>query len=640
MTSLHTVYVISLFYLMLAVRLNGNADSLYYELNQLDSDTAKIDFLISESWSHARSNPRLSFTLLHTLDSIIIASNTQYRKDVPFYYRGIINKNLGNYGESEKWLNKYYTYHAANNSPRHLAIVTMALANLYSDQGLWGRSMNSVTESLNLYTDLNDSLGIIRSSSKLGYILTKLNRNDDALKYHKRSLELSTKINHRGELARSLANIGNTYEQLNELDSALVYFFNSEQINETENDNWGLTYDKFGLARVYRKKDKLEKGLDYARQGLQIAEKLEAPSLISMSKLGVAELLIGKKSYDEAIDILQPIVSNHDYEAPPIDLKESHKMLYMAYKDKGDIKNSFYHLEIFKELSDTLLNQDIINQINNLEVSYQTKQKEQEILLLNAEKELTNIRLEASNRRNLLFAAGLALLGIFSFFLFQLFRKIRTQKNSILKALGEKETLLREIHHRVKNNLQVVSSLLYLQGRSVSDDAAAEALQEGQNRVKSMSLIHQKLYQEENLTSVDVKDYFEKLIPSIFNSYNISPDRIKLSLNVSPMHLDVDTLIPVGLIVNELITNSLKHGFNTDDNGVIDVELREKENQLYLRVSDNGIGMTDKNIGQLKESFGYELVQSFSDQLDADINIKSDNGTSVEVNIKDYKIAS
>ena len=133
--------------------------------------------------------------------------------------------------------------------------------------------------------------------------------------------------------------------------------------------------------------------------------------------------------------------------------------------------------------------------------------------------------------------------------------------------------LLREIHRRVKNNLQVVSSLLRLQSRHVHDQQAHEALLEGRNRVNSMALIHQYLYREEDITKISADEYIEKLATTLYKSYNISDKQIKFKANIDPIKLDVDTAIPVGLILNELITNALKHAFPNKREGILEVSL-------------------------------------------------------------------
>ena len=251
--------------------------------------------------------------------------------------------------------------------------------------------------------------------------------------------------------------------------------------------------------------------------------------------------------------------------------------------------------------------------------------------------------LQASNQRRtyilLMSLLGLGVLSLVGF----LYSKNRTnkilnqQKDQIQKSLDEKEILLREIHHRVKNNLQVISSLLKLQSRTVDDAAALSALQEGQNRVKSMALIHQNLYQEDNLTGVDVKDYFEKLTRHLFDSYKVSKDNIDLQLDICDIRLDVDTVIPLGLILNELISNALKYAFDQTEKGILSIRLVESTDQLILQVEDNGKGLQEvrQNVEDAT-SFGYSMIHTFADQLDGKLEFRSEKGTKVSLTLREY----
>jgi two-component sensor histidine kinase len=213
-------------------------------------------------------------------------------------------------------------------------------------------------------------------------------------------------------------------------------------------------------------------------------------------------------------------------------------------------------------------------------------------------------------------------------------------KNNIISvSLSEKEVLLKEIHHRVKNNLQVISSLLNLQSKSIIDEKALAALNEGRNRVKSMALIQQNLYRDDNLTGVDIKDYIEKLINSLFVSYNIETAKIKLQTNIEQLQLDVDTVIPLGLIINELISNALKYAFVNKQNGLLQVMLYIQNTQLVLCVKDDGIGMDNDDLNKNNSaSIGFKLVQSFLQKLEATMNVEKNNGTTITLTINKYKL--
>ena len=195
---------------------------------------------------------------------------------------------------------------------------------------------------------------------------------------------------------------------------------------------------------------------------------------------------------------------------------------------------------------------------------------------------------------------------------------------------------MREIHHRVKNNLQLISSLLTLQGRSIDDKMAIQAINEGKTRVRSMALIHQNLYNKENLTEIGIKDYLEKLSEELFLTYNIDGDRVKLELNVEDIDVDVDILVPLGLIINELITNSLKYAFPNQISGLIKINIFVKNNDLIFEIEDNGIGYDPTEIRE--NSFGSTLISALTSQLEGKMSIDSNDGTKIKIVFTDYNI--
>jgi two-component system, sensor histidine kinase PdtaS len=269
---------------------------------------------------------------------------------------------------------------------------------------------------------------------------------------------------------------------------------------------------------------------------------------------------------------------------------------------------------------------------------YDLDKKEQQIKLLNSENELKDLKIKKSDEEKLFYGLGILALTIIAgtgFYLFQLKQKTSEElakKNEIIsQSLEEKEMLMREIHHRVKNNLQVVSSLLSIQSRHVTDSQVIEAIKEGQNRVKTMGLIHQNLYQEDDLRGVNIKNYVTKLTKNLFNSYNIQPEKVQLRTNITVLQLDVDTVVPIGLIINELVTNALKYAFSNEKSGTIEVNLFEENNQMVLQVKDDGIGLPDDFDIEKLNSMGFQLVKNFATKLSAKLNIENQNGAFVEL---------
>lgn len=214
------------------------------------------------------------------------------------------------------------------------------------------------------------------------------------------------------------------------------------------------------------------------------------------------------------------------------------------------------------------------------------------------------------------------------------------KKNKIIQNQSkELETLMKEIHHRVKNNLQVVSGLLELQSHSVADPKTSMAIMEGKNRIQSMSLIHQNLYTENNSRGIDVKPYLDNLIHSICTSYNLDNKQINIVLDVEHLQLDLDTMVPIGLILNELITNSIKYAFPNIEKKELFVSLKEKDKLLHLQVRDNGPGLPKDINVQNTQTFGLKLIRSFAQKLKAKLEIKNQNGTVVDLLISKYKKA-
>ncbi len=214
-----------------------------------------------------------------------------------------------------------------------------------------------------------------------------------------------------------------------------------------------------------------------------------------------------------------------------------------------------------------------------------------------------------------------------------LIRSIRyaiERKNSeelLKKSLKEKELLIKEIHHRVKNNLMVISGLLNLQSQYIHDQKDLAFFEESQARAKSMALIHERLYQSDNFKSIDFGEYIVKLTNDLFHAYVNDFNRIKLNISVENIMVDVDTAIPLGLIVNELLSNSMKHGFPKGKGGEIHIKFHHYHDKLQLIVKDNGIGLSGKLDYKNTDSLGLQLVNLLTGQIDGELEVNMNGGT-------------
>jgi two-component sensor histidine kinase len=213
-------------------------------------------------------------------------------------------------------------------------------------------------------------------------------------------------------------------------------------------------------------------------------------------------------------------------------------------------------------------------------------------------------------------------------------QKLQETLKQVVASLEEKKVLLSEIHHRVKNNLQIISSLLSLQTKYIKDENHREIFKDSQNRIRVMSSIHEKLYQSEDLAKIDFDHYIKDLASSLFRTYAII-DRIALKTEIENVSLSINFAIPCGLILNELISNSLKYAFPEDNKGEIKVTLRCVEDKVELLVSDNGIGMPEDLDFRNTESLGLQLVTNIvENQLHGQIKLNRTGGTEFQINFK------
>ena len=204
----------------------------------------------------------------------------------------------------------------------------------------------------------------------------------------------------------------------------------------------------------------------------------------------------------------------------------------------------------------------------------------------------------------------------------------RQAEEQIMASLREKEVLLKEVHHRVKNNLQIIASLLNLQAAEITDRKTQEMFRDSMGRVKSMAIIHERLYQSENLAEVEFADYVDGLTKSLMGSVSGARGRIRVVSDIDPITFPVDVAVPSGLIVNELVTNALKHAFPDNRSGEIRISCKQvSSGHISLTVSDDGVGVSDEIAYANTESLGMRLVHALTEQLGGKLTLSSERGT-------------
>lgn len=209
----------------------------------------------------------------------------------------------------------------------------------------------------------------------------------------------------------------------------------------------------------------------------------------------------------------------------------------------------------------------------------------------------------------------------------------KLNEDRIKQSLKEKEVLLKEVHHRVKNNMQIISSILNLQSSYTTDSNILNLLRESQNRIKTMAYIHESLYQNKTFSSINFNEYLTQLISNIIHSYSVSPDKMQLQVDCEKTILNLDVSIPLGLIINELITNSIKHAFPDSSKGIISINLRTQNKLVFLTVEDSGVGIGPNISTEKSGTLGLQLVYTLIDQIDGKINFERVEPQGTRVNI-------
>ncbi|WP_142526946.1 tetratricopeptide repeat-containing sensor histidine kinase [Pedobacter westerhofensis] len=366
----------------------------------------------------------------------------------------------------------------------------------------------------------------------------------------------------------------------------------------------------------------------------------------------LASFYITVGNYSRAEYYLQRILSMPAGTYPLSRVKDVYLQLYRADSARNDLSSALLHYKMYKSINDTIFNKDKENQIQELLIKYGADKKEADNQLLRKESLIQRDELRKADLIAKITISGtLALLLIMVLLYIQF--KNRKQANLMLvrhqqeitsknismqelidrqvKLLSEKEWLLKEIHHRVKNNLQVVMSLLNAQVNYTDNAVAVSAIRDSQNRMHSISLIHEKIFQSETVASIDIRSYIIDLMKFLCDSFHFN-QRINFEFIIPLVQFDIVQAMPLGLIINEAMTNIIKYAFPNNENGKVTVELRPLGSDYYnFIISDNGIGLPDEFDFEQSNTLGMVLMQGLSQQIDGEISIRSENGVQVSV---------
>jgi two-component system, sensor histidine kinase PdtaS len=511
-------------------------------------------------------------------------------------------------------------------------------------------------------TGLNDEPACLRLAEKLFDIHYFEKRYDSALWYAAYGCRLAEKLQRQNNLQGCQLNRIAALIRLHRPEQALAELTAFNEVQVTQSDlNAQVKYQALYGDYHMSIGDKTSADAWFAK-AIANAEKTNTPDLLAVVYRRLADACAARKDYANAYhyaqvyhELMNSFYSNSIGHLSTIEslmrediasntikyLHSTNRVKELQLLRELDMRRSLQNQNQLKD--SILLKEQQLSQVLAMENKYKSDRLHSQELLsnaLNRESAAQKSELKKQYWVRGLLSAGLVALFVMGAVAWRLYKKSQFKKKIIEKQAANLQVLMKEIHHRVKNNLQIISSLLDIQSMSLqNNNMAAEAIREGRNRVQSMALIHQYLYQEDNIRGIWVEDYIKTLTENLFASYNINPDKIKLETDIDRINLDVDSVIPVGLIINELVSNALKYAFNGVRTGTLFISLKQKENYLDLMVRDNGIGFPTTP-GEIKEqSFGLQLIRAFAQKLKASLSFYNNNGAVISMQIKKYKLA-
>lgn len=473
----------------------------------------------------------------------------------------------------------------------------LELAQLYKDisgsnntEAYLDKALEHAASSFSICASVKDTIGMADALNMRGICLRDKGKHynkryyyDSAMRCYETALAL-VENNKRamGMRSRLYNNISQVYNEYRiDYNKALEYLFKAVEVNTNRNSISGLSYNYGNIAYAYSKLGNHNKSLQYARMMLDAARQMKRPDR----------------------------------------LQNSYGQMYRSFKEAGMLDSALAYYILQDNLDDSMTNIGKTQMVLDLQTRYETGKKELEIGRLQVES-------EARSRNIIWLAAGIMVLAGIMIWLVILYRNMAKQKREISGQRLRLEVMMKELHHRVKNNLQIVSSLLSLQSNRLEDEHAVAALRESQLRVQAMSFIHQRLYKTDDITSVNMKEYLTDLAESLVASYGFQRDEFDLQLDVQQELLDIDKALPAGLIINELVTNALKYAYGNVQRPLLRISLSNNINAgLVISISDNGAGIDPEAWKKQRSSFGKQLITALCQQLRASQQLEVKDGT-------------
>jgi len=624
------------------IKLIDSALTIYYQSKHDTLKVEAINIIVEESWNDdvwPKYNDWVyNFTIEKLANNVINKTkNAQVKKFLLKNQSGALN-NYGvlyftqrNYVQAIESYLKSLAIKEAINDQKGIASIYNNIGSIHDQKGNSSKALSYYLKSLKIRETLNDKKGLSISLNNVGQIYYNQGDIDKALHYFQKSLTINPNAKNGYAKAAILNNIGIIYQKNNNIPLALKYFNESMVIKEEIGDKKGIVISLNSIGGVYRDQQKYKQAFEYFKNSLTLSKEINNKEglAISLNNSGIVYFITGKLT--KAKSNCQESLSIAEELKNPALIRDATLILTKIYKKENNWKEALKMHELYLLMRDSVSNKEIEKDVIRQKATYDLDIKEQEITLLSTKNEVQELKLIKNRALIALFAIAFGLVTILVLLVFRgnkkkkvIYKLLKKQKEDITKKNEEKTVLLKEIHHRVKNNLQVVNSLLKFQSREIEDEKIIDMFNKAQKRVLSMAMLHEKLYRSDDLKNINIKDHLTVLIEDLIKNYAVDKI-ITLEIEIDEIsNIGIETLTSLGLIISELITNSLKHAFINKNDGTVMVSLKQLSMKYVLIIGDNGVGFVPK-----KESggLGTKLTQIFTKQLGGTITKLNESGT-------------
>jgi len=511
-------------------------------------------------------------------------------------------------------------------------------ASLYIFNGNFPEALKWGLKALNTAETVGDSSMQLCTINNHIAIIYQLHRDTvNAIKYFTDALRIAERYDDKQTIYLLTHNIASIYFNLQQPLPARALLQHIQEKYGRPDKGSSTTYYTFvsDVLKIYTLLKQFQLAEPYYHQLAGIKNESQFPRTnLSDFYVDILDYLLASGQYSQMLPWLKKDEAVAKAYGNPRNMARLHHLWFSYDTSRHDYKSAVGHILQYNMLYETIYTQARDRAMKELQVEFDTKKKEDQINLLNKETLLEKAKAKQANLVKNFTLCGILLTLVIAALLFRQNRlkqknnRIITHKNELLESLvTEKEWLLKEVHHRVKNNLHTVISLLRSQAAYLKNDAL-KAIENSQHRIYAMSMIHQRLYQSDDIKTIEISHYISDLIQYLSDSFG-PPANVRIRSHIQPLTLNVAQAVPIGLIINETVTNAFKYAFPFDMQGTITVELSQTGPLVQLTVADNGIGLSHDPMHTSTESLGIKLIIGLARDLKGDVHFETGQGTKI-----------